>query len=105
MNRFDTMNFNLVHLSLMREYLDLEFHSIEPTLSIEYNLENVIDDFILLVVFVGNDFLPNLPGFHIQENGPEKLFDAYKAVLPSLGAFIHPTVQGLVSNREYRWLY
>ena len=69
----------------MREYLDLEFHDIEPVLPFEYSLEHVIEDFILLAVFVGNDFLPNLPDLHIHENGLEKLFDIYKKVLPSLG--------------------
>lgn len=69
----------------MREYLDLEFHDIEPVLPFDYNLERVIDDFILLAVFVGNDFLPNLPDLHIHENGLERLFDVYKKVLPSLG--------------------
>ena len=69
----------------MREYLDLEFHDIEPMLPFAYSLEHVIDDFILLAVFVGNDFLPNLPDLHIHENGLEKLFDVYKKALPSLG--------------------
>lgn len=71
----------------MREYLDLEFRDIEPTLPFEYNLERIIDDFILLAVFVGNDFLPNLPDLHIHENGLERLFDVYKTVLPRLSEF------------------
>jgi 5'-3' exoribonuclease 1 len=75
---------------MMREYLDLEFHDIQSSLPFEYSLERVIDDFILLAVFVGNDFLPNLPDLHIHENGLERLFDVYKKVLPSLGAFISP---------------
>ena len=81
----ESINFYLLHLSLMREYLDLEFHEIQPMLPFDYNLERVIDDFILLAVFVGNDFLPNLPDLHIHENGLEKLFDVYKKVLPGLG--------------------
>src|ERR1700736_5897376 len=80
----ETINFYLLHLSLMREYLDLEFRDIEPVLPFNYNLERVIDDFILLAVFVGNDFLPNLPDLHIHENGLERLFDVYKKILPSL---------------------
>jgi 5'-3' exoribonuclease 1 len=79
------MNFYLLHLSLMREYLNLEFHDVESALTFDYNLERIIDDFILLAVFVGNDFLPHLPDLHIHENGLEKLFEAYKKVLPSLG--------------------
>jgi 5'-3' exoribonuclease 1 len=72
----------------MREYLNLEFRDIESTLSFSYNLERIIDDFILLAVFVGNDFLPNLPDLHIHENGLERLFDVYKNVLPQLGKHI-----------------
>ena len=81
----EAINFYLLHLSLMREYLDLEFRDIEPVLPFEYSLERVLDDFILLAVFVGNDFLPNLPDLHIHENGLEKLFDVYKKVLPGMG--------------------
>lgn len=72
----------------MREYLNLEFHDIEPVLPFDYSLERVIDDFIVLAVFVGNDFLPNLPDLHIHENGLERLFDVYKKVLPSLGRLV-----------------
>ncbi|KAL5525520.1 hypothetical protein ACEPAG_6856 [Sanghuangporus baumii] len=85
----ESINFYLLHLSLMREYLNLEFHDIEPTLPFPYNLENIIDDFILLAVFVGNDFLPNLPDLHIHENGLERLFEVYKKVLPSMGGYVN----------------
>ncbi|KAL4244297.1 5'-3' exoribonuclease 1 [Abortiporus biennis] len=85
----ENINFYLLHLTLMREYLDLEFHDIEPMLPFAYNLEHVIDDFILLAVFVGNDFLPNLPDLHIHENGLERLFDVYKQALPSLDGYIN----------------
>jgi len=89
----------------MREYLDLEFHDIEPVMPFPYNLENVIDDFILLAVFVGNDFLPNLPDLHIHENGLERLFDVYKKVLPGLGRFPVPTQKFLFSSLLNRGLY
>lgn len=72
----------------MREYLDLEFHDIEPALSFDYNLERIIDDFVLLAVFVGNDFLPHLPNVHIRGDGLERLFEIYKQVLPSFGTLI-----------------
>ena len=73
----------------MREYLDLEFHDIYSLLPFEYNLERIIDDFVLLAVFIGNDFLPNLPDLHIHENGLERLFDVYKKVLPGLDGYIN----------------
>lgn len=104
----ESINFYLLHLTLMREYLDLEFHDIEPVLPFEYSLEHVIDDFILLAVFVGNDFLPNLPDLHIHENGLEKLFDIYKKVLPSLGELrcLSGGCYGLLTTAyAYRWIH
>lgn len=88
MYSLESQSFYLLHLSLMREYLNLEFQEIQPVLPFDYSLERVMDDFILLAVFVGNDFLPNLPDLHIHENGLERLFDVYKKVLPSLGRLV-----------------
>ncbi|KIJ09179.1 hypothetical protein PAXINDRAFT_48683, partial [Paxillus involutus ATCC 200175] len=85
----ESQTFYLLHLSLMREYLNLEFSEIEPVLPFDYSLERIIDDFVLLAVFVGNDFLPNLPDLHVNQNGLERLFDVYKKVLPSLGGYIN----------------
>lgn len=81
----EAQTFYLLHLSLLREYLNLEFQSIVPLLSFPYSLERVIDDFVLLAVFVGNDFLPNLPDLHIHENGLERLFQIYKKVVVKMG--------------------
>ncbi|KAI0833606.1 exonuclease II [Trametes gibbosa] len=94
----ESINFYLLHLTLMREYLDLEFHDIEPVLPFKYSLERIIDDFILLAVFVGNDFLPNLPDLHIHENGLEKLFDVYKKSLPSLDGYINES--GVINTKR-----
>lgn len=57
-------------------------------LPFDYSLERIIDDFILLAIFIGNDFLPHLPDFHINENALETLFDIYKLVLPKAGGYI-----------------
>jgi len=57
----EAINFYQLHLSLLREYLDLEFDDIEPILPFDYSLERVIDDFILPAVFVGDAFVHNLP--------------------------------------------
>jgi len=79
----ENINLYLLHLCLIRQYLDLEFRDIEPTLPFKYSLERILDDFILLAVFVGNDFLPNLPDLHIHENGLERLFRAARLALPN----------------------
>ncbi|KAI8137507.1 XRN 5'-3' exonuclease N-terminus-domain-containing protein [Fennellomyces sp. T-0311] len=84
----DSQNFYLMHLSLLREYLDLEFVSMKATLPFEYDLERVIDDFILLALFVGNDFLPHLPSLHIHDGALGLMFNIYKNKLPESGGYL-----------------
>lgn len=84
-------NFYLMHLCIVREYLELEFQELkEPgLLEFGFDLERVIDDFILMAFFVGNDFLPNLPNLHINEGALALMFKIYKAVLPKAGGYLN----------------
>jgi len=84
-------NFYLMHLCIVREYLELEFQELkEPSaLSFPFDMERVIDDFILMAFFVGNDFLPNLPNLHINEGALALMFKMYKSVLPKAGGYIN----------------
>ncbi|KAK8854783.1 hypothetical protein IAR55_003522 [Kwoniella newhampshirensis] len=82
-------NFFLLHLSLLREYLDLEFSSLAAQIPFEYDLERIIDDFILMAVFVGNDFLPHLPDLHINEGALERIWGIYKEILPEAGGYLN----------------
>lgn len=87
-----------MHLSLFREYLDHEFSLLKSSLPFEYDLERIIDDFILINIFIGNDFLPHLPGLHINEGALNRLFEIYKRILPQAGAF--PFLFLLVSRQR-----
>lgn len=84
-------NFYLMHLCIVREYLALEFQSLkeDPSLGFSFDLERVIDDFILMAFFVGNDFLPNLPNLHINEGALALMFKVYKSILPKAGGYIN----------------
>ena len=84
-------NFYLMHLCIVREYLELEFQELkEPSiLKFPFDMERVIDDFILMAFFVGNDFLPNLPNLHINEGALALMFKVYKSVLPKAGGYIN----------------
>ena len=85
----ESQSFYLMHLSLFREYLDAEFAPIANRLSFKYDLEKIIDDFILMAYFVGNDFLPNLPGLQINEGAMSLLFKVYKKVLLEGGGYLN----------------
>lgn len=44
--------FFLLHLSLMREYLEMEFADLKATLPFEFNLECIIDDWASISKFI-----------------------------------------------------
>ena len=79
--------FHLLHLSLLREYLDYEFQDLKKL--DYYDMENIIDDWVLMGFLVGNDFIPHLPNMHINKGALPELYDTYKSVLPKLGGYIN----------------
>ncbi|XP_063298575.1 5'-3' exoribonuclease 1 isoform X1 [Pelobates fuscus] len=81
--------FHLLHLSLMREYVDYEFSSVKNKISFEYDIERIIDDWILMGFLVGNDFIPHLPHLHINHDALPLLYRTYISVLPELGGYIN----------------
>ena len=87
----EQQNFYLMHLCIVREYLELEFQELkgEGAMPFSFDMERVIDDFILMAFFVGNDFLPNLPHLHINEGALATMFRIYKDVLPRCGGYIN----------------
>ncbi|KAJ9063813.1 exonuclease II Exo2 [Entomophthora muscae] len=81
--------FFLLHLSVVREYLEMDFVFDRTKMKFQYDLERVIDDFIMMVMFVGNDFLPHLPGFDIGEGVLTELFRAYSKWLITGDGYIN----------------
>ncbi|XP_069474375.1 5'-3' exoribonuclease 1 isoform X2 [Ambystoma mexicanum] len=81
--------FHLLHLSLMREYIGYEFSLLRDKISFEYNVERIIDDWILMGFLVGNDFIPHLPHLHINHDALPLLYRTYISVLPQLGGYIN----------------
>uniref|UniRef100_A0A8C7IXM9 5'-3' exoribonuclease 1 n=1 Tax=Oncorhynchus kisutch TaxID=8019 RepID=A0A8C7IXM9_ONCKI len=81
--------FHLLHLSLFREYIDYEFSEVKNKISFEYDLERIIDDWILMGFLVGNDFIPHLPHLHINQDALPLLYRTYISVLPTLGGYLN----------------
>lgn len=78
--------FQFLHTFIMREYLGQYFG--EMKLPFHYDFERVIDDYVFICYFVGNDFLPHLPTLDINEGAIDRLMEIYRDILPKLGGYI-----------------
>lgn len=58
-------NFELLHMSVLRDYLAYEFETKDVIPKSPFELEQTIDDFVFMTFFVGNDFLPHMPAIDI----------------------------------------
>ncbi|TGZ60609.1 hypothetical protein CRM22_008424 [Opisthorchis felineus] len=79
-------DFIFIHLNVLREYLaqDLKLTG----LTFEWDLERVIDDWVFMCFFVGNDFLPHLPSLEIREGAIDRLIEIYKSAVQTTGGWL-----------------
>ncbi len=83
------LSFQILYLNILREYMDLEYsHLRDKMKKIEYNIERIIDDFILLCFFIGNDFLPRLYCFDIKEGNFEIILEEFKLFLCETDSYL-----------------
>ncbi|KAL3861178.1 hypothetical protein ACJMK2_007243 [Sinanodonta woodiana] len=81
--------FHLLHLSLFREYLNFEFSPLKDKIPFDFDLEKIIDDWVMMGFLVGNDFIPHLPHLHIHHDALPMLWKTYMEVLPTCGGYIN----------------
>eukprot|EP00462_Mataza_sp_D1_P018545 CAMPEP_0175137042 /NCGR_PEP_ID=MMETSP0087-20121206/9601_1 /TAXON_ID=136419 /ORGANISM="Unknown Unknown, Strain D1" /LENGTH=1555 /DNA_ID=CAMNT_0016419845 /DNA_START=44 /DNA_END=4711 /DNA_ORIENTATION=- len=93
--------FQFLHISLLREYLEFEFTSSE--LGFPFDLERVIDDWVVLGFLVGNDFLPHLPTMDIGEGGLDTMFRIYREELPKMGGYV--TDRGEINHSRMEQIF
>ena len=78
--------FIFLNVATLREYLEAELRVTQAPFS--FNLEQAIDDWVLLIFFVGNDFLPHLPSLEIREGAIDTLLRIWRDELPRMGGYI-----------------
>lgn len=78
----------VISIKTLRDYLDLEMRPVAKQMKIPYDLERIIDDYVFLCIFVGNDFLPSLPLFDIREGAVTMLLNMYRRLLPTWSDYI-----------------
>jgi len=78
--------FVFLDVATLREYLEVELDVSQA--AFPFNFEQAIDDWVLLIFFVGNDFLPHLPSLEIREGAIDTLLKIWKLELPRMGGYL-----------------
>jgi 5'-3' exoribonuclease 2 len=69
-------NYIFIRLNVLRECLERELRM--PSMSIVYDFERAIDDWIFMCLFIRNDYLPHLASLEIREGAIDRLVNLYK---------------------------
>lgn len=101
----DTVEETLCYVSIdmMRKYISDTVSSIILNKNnVELKNINVVDDFIFLCYFLGNDFIPHFPSIDIKSNGLDFLLDCYAiAVIKHNRGLVNISSRLIINNAVF----
>ena len=95
------LNFNeFLYISVLREYLDIEFCKLKLKIKFDYNIERLCDDFSFLCFLFGNDFIPPLISLDNDGKVFEFVINSYKNSLLKFNDYL--TNNGLIDFNNFK---
>ena len=89
-------NMEVLFINLLREYIQLEYQEYESKFKHTFDLERIIDDFIILSFFIGNDFLHKLYCMNTKKGNFDEIITRFKETTAGLDGYI-------TDNGEVNW--
>jgi 5'-3' exoribonuclease 2 len=70
----------MLYISKVREYMEIEYQN-RTNVRFPFNLERILDDFMFLTVFLGNDFIPEQTGIDVHGGYFDRVIEIYQETL------------------------